>query len=97
MRKTTEVIKLNKFMDGSYKKRNVRDYKAMSIIPVFNPLAMLDPFILTVGGIVLAIVFAERFLERAGLSDIAESISSVVRVVVPVGIFGFVIYFFTSL
>ncbi|GFZ69047.1 hypothetical protein PSE10B_55690 [Pseudomonas amygdali pv. eriobotryae] len=92
--KKTESISLENFMNGSYKrvKRRSRPYRAYSFVP-FSPLAMLDPTILTIGGIVLGIALIERLLERLGVLDIAENISSVIRFIMPVTFFGALIYF----
>jgi len=92
--KKTESISLESFMNGSYKKvkRRSRTYRAYSFVP-FSPLAMLDPTILTIGGIVLGIALIERLLERLGVLDIAASISSVIRFIMPVTFFGALIYF----
>ncbi|MES5266666.1 hypothetical protein, partial [Priestia megaterium] len=43
-----------------------RPFRAYSFVP-FSPLAMLDPTILTIGGIVLGIAIIERVLERWGV------------------------------
>lgn len=95
--KKTESISLESFMNGSYKKvkRRSRPYRAYSFVP-FSPLAMLDPTILTIGGIVLGIALIERLLERLGVLDIAENISSVIRFIMPVTIFGALLYFFMT-
>ncbi|WP_228541190.1 hypothetical protein [Priestia megaterium] len=42
-----------------------RPFKAYSFVP-FSPLAMFDPTILIIGGIVLGIAIIERILERWG-------------------------------
>ncbi|MDF1964682.1 hypothetical protein P2R64_32280 [Priestia megaterium] len=47
-----------------------RPFKAYSFVP-FSPVAMLDPTILTVGGIVLGIAFIEQVLIRLGAMDLA--------------------------
>ena len=92
--KKTESISIESFMNGSYKKvkRRSRPYRAYSFVP-FSPLAMLDPTILTVGGIVLGIALIERLLERLGVLDIAANISGVLRFIMPVTFFGALIYF----
>ena len=95
--KKTESISLESFMNGSYKKvkRRSRPYRAYSFVP-FSPLAMLDPTILTIGGIVLGVVLIERFLERLGVLDIADKISSVMRFLFPLTFFGAIIYFLAT-
>lgn len=92
--KKTESILFRSFMNGSYKEsvRKPRPYKAYSIIMI-NPMALLDPTILTIGGIVLGVVLLERFLERFGALDIAERISGVIRFLLPATFFGALIYF----
>ncbi|MGG0343281.1 hypothetical protein ABEY50_24795 [Priestia megaterium] len=92
--KKTELISLKNFMNVSYKKTKCKPsaYRAFSFVP-FSPLAMLDPTILTIGGIVLGIALIERFLERLGVLDIEENISSVLRFIMPVTFFGALIYF----
>ncbi|PFR90691.1 hypothetical protein [Priestia megaterium] len=95
--KKTELISLENFMNVSYKKTKCKPsvYRASSFVP-FSPLAMLDPTILTIGGIVLGITLIERFLERLGVLCIAEDISSVLRFIMPVTFFGALIYFFMT-
>ncbi|MEM5003200.1 hypothetical protein [Priestia megaterium] len=92
--KKTESISLENFMNGSYKKvkRRSRPHRTYSFVP-FSPLALLDPTILTIGGIVLGIALIERLLERLGVLDIAENISSVLRFIMPITFFGALIYF----
>ena len=48
-----------------------RPFKAYSFVP-FSPLAMLDPTILTIGGIILGIAIIERILERWGVIDLVD-------------------------
>ncbi|MFL0475605.1 hypothetical protein ACH0CI_26855 [Priestia sp. 179-F W1.4 NHS] len=92
--KNTESISFQDFMNESYKKakRRYRPYRTFSFVP-FSPLAMLDPTILTLGGIVLGIALIERLLERLGVLDIAANISGVLRFIMPVTFFGALIYF----
>ena len=92
--KKTESISLQDFMNQSYKKvkRRYRPYRTFSFVP-FSPLAMLDPTILTIGGVVLGIALIERSLERLGVLDIAANISGVLRFIMPVTFFGALIYF----
>ncbi|SDE83918.1 hypothetical protein SAMN04487777_13214 [Priestia aryabhattai B8W22] len=95
--KKTELISFQDFMNGSYKKvkRRSRPYRAYSFVP-FSPLAMLDPTILTIGGIVLGVVLIERFLEYLGVLDIVDKISSVMRFLFPLSFFGALIYFLVT-
>ncbi|MEK6449737.1 hypothetical protein, partial [Priestia aryabhattai] len=60
-----------------------RSFKAYSFVP-FSPLAMLDPTILTIGGIVLGIAIIERILERWGVIDLVDQFAKVMRFILPV-------------
>ena len=72
-----------------------RPIKAYSFVP-FSPLAMLDPTILTIGGIVLGIAFIERMLERLGVIDLADQFEKVMRFILPVTFYGALFYFFAT-
>ncbi|MED4793378.1 hypothetical protein P9683_00085 [Priestia megaterium] len=72
-----------------------RPFKAYSFVP-FSPLAMLDPTILTIGGIVLGIVIIERILERLGVIDLADQFEKVMRFILPVTFYGALFYFFAT-
>jgi hypothetical protein len=73
----------------------LRPFKAYSFVP-FSPLAMLDPTILTIGGIVLGIAIIERILERWGVIDLVDQFSKVMRFILPVTFYGALFYFFAT-
>ncbi|MEH7315019.1 hypothetical protein [Priestia megaterium] len=64
-----------------------RPFNAYSFVP-FSPIAMLDPTVLTIGGIVLGIAFIEQILERLGVK--------VMRFILPVTFYGVLFYFFAT-
>jgi len=70
-----------------------RPFRAYSFVP-FSPLAMLDPTILTIGGIVLGIAIIERVLERWGVIDLVDQFAKVMRFILPVTFYSALIYFF---
>jgi hypothetical protein len=72
-----------------------RPFKAYSFVP-FSPFAMLDPTILTLGGIVLGIAIIERILERWGVIDLVDQFSKVMRFILPVTFYSALIYFFAT-
>ncbi|WP_425203947.1 hypothetical protein [Priestia megaterium] len=72
-----------------------RPFKAYSFVP-FSPLAMLDPTILTIGGIVLGIAIIERILERWGVIDLVDQFSKIMRFILPVTFYGALFYFFAT-
>ncbi|WP_394542738.1 hypothetical protein [Priestia aryabhattai] len=72
-----------------------RPFKAYSFVP-FSPVAMLDPTILTIGGIVLGIAFIEQILERWGVIDLADQFKKVMRFILPVTFYGALLYFFAT-
>ncbi|YBV93633.1 hypothetical protein M1D53_29280 (plasmid) [Bacillus sp. PK9-021] len=72
-----------------------RLFKAYSFVP-FSPLAMLDPTILTIGGIVLGIAIIERILERWGVIDLVDQFAKVMRFILPVTFYSALIYFFAT-
>ena len=72
-----------------------RPFKAYSFVP-FSPVAMLDPTILTIGGIVLGIAIIERILERWGVIDLVGQFSKVMRFILPVTFYGALFYFFAT-
>ncbi|WP_455931208.1 hypothetical protein [Priestia aryabhattai] len=72
-----------------------RPFKAYSFVP-FSPLAMLDPTILTIGGIVLGIAIIERILERWGVIDLVDQFARVMPFILPVTFYSALIYFFAT-
>ncbi|MGG3160027.1 hypothetical protein ABEP50_30870 [Priestia megaterium] len=72
-----------------------RPFKAYSFVP-FSPLAMLDPTVLTIGGIVLGIAIIERILERWGVIDLVDQFAKVMRFILPVTFYSALIYFFAT-
>ncbi|WP_182009605.1 hypothetical protein [Priestia aryabhattai] len=72
-----------------------RPFTAYSFVP-FSPVAMLDPTILTIGGIVLGIAIIERILERWGVIDLVDQFSKVMRFILPVTFYGALFYFFAT-
>ena len=72
-----------------------RPFKAYSFVP-FSPFAMLDPTILTLGGIVLGIAIIERILERWGVIDLVDQFAKVMRFILPVTFYGALFYFFAT-
>ncbi|QCR30546.1 hypothetical protein [Priestia megaterium] len=72
-----------------------RPFKAYSFVP-FSPLAMLDPTILTIGGIVLGIALIERILERWGVIDLVDQFAKVMRFILPMTFYSALIYFFAT-
>jgi len=72
-----------------------RPFKAYSFVP-FSPLAMLDPTILNIGGIVLGIAIIEQILERWGVIDLVDQFAKVMRFILPVTFYSALIYFFAT-
>jgi hypothetical protein len=72
-----------------------RPFRAYSFVP-FSPLAMLDPTILAIGGIVLGIAIIERILERWGVIDLVDQFAKVMRFILPVTFYSALIYFFAT-
>ena len=72
-----------------------RPFQAYSFVP-FSPLAMLDPTILTIGGIVLGIAIIERILERWGVIDLVDQFAKIMRFILPVTFYSVLIYFFAT-
>ncbi|MEB2278084.1 hypothetical protein LAV82_29260 [Bacillus sp. ILBB4] len=72
-----------------------RPYNAYSFVP-FSPLAMLNPTILTLGGIVLGIAIIERVLERWGVIDLVDQFAKVMRFILPITFYSALIYFFAT-
>src|SRR6478735_5149774 len=72
-----------------------RRFKAYSFVP-FSPFAMLDPTILTLGGIVLGIAIIERIIERWGVIDLVDQFAKVMRFILPVTFYSALIYFFAT-
>ncbi|MCM3186870.1 hypothetical protein [Priestia megaterium] len=72
-----------------------RLFRAYSFVP-FSPLAMLDPTILTIGGIVLGIAIIERILERWGVIDLVDQFAKIMRFILPVTFYSALIYFFAT-
>ncbi|MGG0453849.1 hypothetical protein ABEY82_26160 [Priestia megaterium] len=72
-----------------------RPFKAYSFVP-FSPFAMLDPTILTLGGIVLGVAIIERILERWGVIDLVDQFSKIMRFILPVTFYGALFYFFAT-
>jgi hypothetical protein len=72
-----------------------RPFTAYSFVP-FSPLAMLDPTILTIGGIVLGIALIERILERWGVIDLVDQFGKIMRFILPVTFYSALIYFFAT-
>ncbi|MDN3233390.1 hypothetical protein V7151_12630 [Priestia megaterium] len=96
MRKTHYITFRNFFHKPSFKpSTKPRPFKAYSFVP-FSPLAMLDPTILTIGGIVLGIAFIEQILERLGVIDLADQFEKVMRFILPVTFYGALFYFFAT-
>ncbi|MHC5324472.1 hypothetical protein ACYST1_23940 [Priestia megaterium] len=92
MRKTKEFIFRNIFPSSLTRPRPL---KAYSFVP-FSPLAMLDPTILIIGGIVLGIAFIEQILERWGVIDLVDQFAKVMRFILPVTFYSALIYFFAT-
>ncbi|MGG0337165.1 hypothetical protein [Priestia megaterium] len=72
-----------------------RPFRAYSFVP-FSPLAMFDPTILTLGGIVLGIAIIEQILERWGVIDLVDQFSKIMRFILPVTFYSALIYFFAT-
>jgi len=72
-----------------------RPFKSYSFVP-FSPFAMLDPTILTIGGIILGIAFIEQILERLGVIDLADQFEKAMRFILPVTFYGALFYFFAT-
>ncbi|PEA36933.1 hypothetical protein CON45_22285 [Priestia megaterium] len=72
-----------------------RPFKAYSFVP-FSPFAMLDPTILTIGGIILGIAIIERILERWGVIDLVDQFGKIMRLILPVTFYSALIYFFAT-
>ncbi|MED4287426.1 hypothetical protein P4678_26200 [Priestia megaterium] len=96
MRKTHYITFRNFFHKPSFKpSTKPRPFTAYSFVP-FSPFAMLDPTILTVGGIVLGIAFIEQILNRLGVMDLADQFEKVMRFILPVTFYGALFYFFAT-
>ncbi|WP_394514493.1 hypothetical protein [Priestia aryabhattai] len=72
-----------------------RPFRAYSFVP-FSPLAMLDPTILAIGGIVLGIAIIERILEQWGVIDLVDQFAKVMRFILPITFYSALIYFFAT-
>ncbi|MBQ4870695.1 hypothetical protein IHQ11_30345 [Priestia megaterium] len=72
-----------------------RPFRAYSFVP-FSPLALLDPTILTIEGIVLGIAIIERVLEGWGVIDLVDQFAKVTRFILPVTFYSALIYFFAT-
>jgi hypothetical protein len=96
MRKT-QFITFRNFFDKSPFKPSTKPhpFTAYSFVP-FSPVAMLDPTILTIGGIVLGIAIIERILERWGVIDLVDQFAKVMRFILPVTFYGALFYFFAT-
>src|SRR5919205_1811806 len=93
MRKTHDIGFRNFLHQPSFKPSTKhRPFKAYSFVP-FSPLAMLDPTILTIGGIVLGVAIIERILERWGVIDLVDQFAKVMRFILPVTFYSALIYF----
>ena len=79
-------------LTSSLKPRPVNVY---SFVP-FSPYAMLDPTILAIGGIVLAVAFIEWLLDRWGIIDVANHFEKVMRFILPITFYGALFYFFAT-
>jgi len=96
MRKTHYITFQNFFhKPSSNPSTKPRPFKAYSFVP-FSPVAMLDPTILTIGGIVLGIAFIEQVLNRWGVIDLADQFEKVMRFILPVTFYGALFYFFAT-
>ncbi|MBE5101617.1 hypothetical protein [Priestia aryabhattai] len=96
MRKTHFITFQKFFYKPPFKPSTApRPFKAYSFVP-FSPLAMLDPTILTIGGIVLGIAIIERILERWGVIDLVDQFAKVMRFILPVTFYSALIYFFAT-
>jgi len=96
MRKT-HYSTFQNFFHKPYSKSSTkpRPFTAYSFVP-FSPLAMLDPTILTIGGIVLGIAIIERILERWGVMDLVDQFGKIMRFILPVTFYGALFYFFAT-
>jgi len=96
MRKTHYITFRNFFHKHSLTSSiKPRPFNAYSFVP-FSPFAMLDPTILTIGGIVLGIALIEQVLNRWGVIDLADQFSKVMRFILPVTFYGALFYFFAT-
>ncbi|MCF8890958.1 hypothetical protein [Priestia megaterium] len=96
MKKTYYIAFRNFFHKPSSKpSTKPRPFNAYSFVP-FSPLAMLDPTILTIGGIVLGIAIIERILERWGVIDLVDQFGKIMRFILPVTFYSALIYFFAT-
>ncbi|MET1122599.1 hypothetical protein ABWU59_27090 [Priestia megaterium] len=96
MRKTHYMTFRNFFHKPSFKpSTKPRPFTTYSFVP-FSPVAMLDPTILTIGGIVLGIAFIEQILNRWGVIDLADQFEKVMRFILPVTFYGALFYFFAT-
>ena len=96
MRKAHDIGFRNFLYKPSFKpSTKPRPFTAYSFVP-FSPLAMLDPTILTIGGIVLGIAIIERILERWGVIDLVDQFAKVMRFILPVTFYSALIYFFAT-
>ncbi|PGZ78376.1 hypothetical protein COE55_14045 [Priestia megaterium] len=96
MRKTHYITFQNFFHKPSFNpSTKPRPFKAYSFVP-FSPLAMLDPTILTIGGIVLGIAIIERILEGWGVIDLVDQFAKVMRFILPVAFYSALFYFFAT-
>jgi hypothetical protein len=57
---------------------------------------MLDPTILTIGGIVLGVAIIERILEHWGVIDLIDQLAKVMRFILPVAFYSALFYFFAT-
>ncbi|PED63411.1 hypothetical protein CON20_27010 [Priestia megaterium] len=96
MRKTYYITFQNFFhKSASVSSTKPRPLTAYSFVP-FSPFAMLDPTILTLGGIVLGIAIIEQILERWGVIDLVGQFAKVMRFILPIIFYSALIYFFAT-
>lgn len=89
-----KTINFKEFTKGQYSTKHPIDIRLNSLM--ISPLAMFDPLVLSVAGVILTIVFLEKFLLSGNLFHLGEFIGKFISAVCPVLLFGAIIYFFLT-
>lgn len=87
-----EVIPFQAFMRGQ--KTSCKEVKLHSV--TFSPLMLIDPTMVTIGGVVLGVVAVEKLLVIAGYENIAEYISTTLKATIPFVIIGAFVFFLAT-
>jgi len=95
--KYVHTISFSDFMNRNYEKVVQKKKPTRAYSLYINPLVFLDPTACIIGGSILALALAEKFLIRQGNIDIAMVIQSIVSTLFPLLTIGSLIYVLTHL